>query len=77
VNDLKKQVTSVKISNQLKLLRFDEPSKHFRDWIGSKAGEIEKFKNGKKYYCVDNVNCYTADELGKVLIQMLQDKKEG
>jgi hypothetical protein len=76
MNELKKQVTSVKISLHLKELGFTEPSRYFREWIGSKADEIYACGNYRKEYCVDNVNCYTADELGRVLINILTEQWE-
>ena len=73
MDNLKKRVTSSKISVHLKELGFTEPSKYFRDWTGSKESEIEKCGNGRKFYMVDNVNCYTANELGEILIKVLKE----
>ena len=76
MNNLIKRVTSAKISGQLKKLGFTEPSRYFRDWTGSKEIEIEECGNNRKFYMIDNVNCYTANELGEVLIKILEKENK-
>ena len=64
---LEEQITSVELSNKLKKLGVTEPSIFFRDWTGAKKNEIEMCENYESAYCIDNVNCYTVAELGKML----------
>ena len=69
--ELRKGVTSVKLSNKLKLLGVTIPGIYFRDYTGSKPNDIDKSK-GRRYYFVDNVNCYTAEELGNLVVSLIQ-----
>ena len=67
--ELKKQVTSIKLSNKLHKLGIIKLSIFYREWTGAKEDEIEMRK--KPDYCPDNINCYTVAELG----EMLPDQK--
>jgi len=61
------QVTSVKLSNRLLELGVRKESQFYRDWTGAKEDEILMWENTDGDVCLDNVNCYTAAELGEML----------
>lgn len=72
MSEHKPLVTSVSISNKLKKLGFYYPSRYFREWTGAKENEIEASSDGRKYYFVDNVNCYTAKDLGNIIVALIE-----
>lgn len=66
---LEQQVTSVKVSNQLRKV-YDElgvqkSSLFYREWTGAKEHEIDGW--GKPDWCEDNIPCYTFSELIELL----------
>lgn len=75
------QVTSVELSNKLKVL-FQKinkypPSIFYREWTGAKEDEISMFEGMTPDYYLDGVNCYTATELGNMLPgQIFNESKE-
>jgi hypothetical protein len=73
IKRLRNSVTSTQVSNELKRLDVHEPSSFFRDWTGAKENAVEQIKKGRKYYCVDEVNCYTLKELGQILIKYAKE----
>jgi hypothetical protein len=75
--DLHNQVTSPELSNKLHQIGLTAPSVFCRDWTGAKPDEIEYDKNFEPYYCEDNVNCYTASELGNLLPPGYQSNRVG
>ena len=70
------EVTSVKISNKLRELNVFEPSRFFRDWIGAKEKAVEEWGAYRKFFGIDNVNCYTVKELGAILIRYAEENKK-
>lgn len=64
---LKNQVTSVELSNKLKLLGVKSSSQFYRDSTRSKEDEICVWESHDGDFCEDNVACYTAAELGEML----------
>lgn len=76
---LQDQVTSVEMSNKLKVALQKAtkytPSIFFREWTGAKEEEIETFDDMKPRYYIDGVNCYTTAELGEMLPKIIY--KEG
>ena len=73
--ELKNQVTSVDLSNKIHELGITTPSIFYREWTGAKALEIEMWESLTGDYCPDNINCYTAEELGEMLPKYFESKK--
>jgi len=65
--ELHEQLASPELCNQLHKLGVTAPSVFWRDWTGSKSDELEWAENFEPYFCEDNVNAYSATELGEML----------
>ena len=65
--ELHEQLASPELCNQLHKLGVTAPSVFSRDYTGSKSDELEWAEDFEPYYCEDNVNAYSAAELGEIL----------
>jgi hypothetical protein len=77
---LHEQLTSPQLSNQLHKLGLIKPSVFWRDYTGSRPEELEWANGFEPYYCEDNVNAYSAVDLGEMLPSRLyntNDKEHG